>query len=71
MYCDFFGFSEKPFDITPDPKFLYLTPGHREALSALIYGIRERKGFVVIVGEVGTSVALMRKPGWPLFSTRT
>ncbi len=54
MYCGFFGFSEKPFDITPDPKFLYLTPGHREALSALIYGIRERRGFIVLVGEVGT-----------------
>jgi general secretion pathway protein A len=54
MYCQFFGFSEKPFDVTPDPSFLYLTAGHREALSALIYGIRERRGFVVLIGEVGT-----------------
>jgi len=54
MYSNFFGFSEKPFDLTPDPRYLYLTPGHREALAALIYGIRERKGFIVLVGEVGT-----------------
>jgi general secretion pathway protein A len=54
MYCEFFGLSEKPFDVTPDPKFLYLTPGHKEALSSLIYGIRERRGFIVLVGEVGT-----------------
>ena len=54
MYCNFFGFSEKPFDVTPDPKFLYLTPGHREMLSSLVYGIRERRGFMTIVGEVGT-----------------
>ncbi len=54
MYCDFFGFSEKPFDVTPDPRFLFLTPGHREALASLIYGIHERRGFIAIVGEVGT-----------------
>ena len=54
MYCNFFGFSEKPFDVTPDPKFLYLTPGHREMLASLVYGIRERRGFITIVGEVGT-----------------
>jgi len=54
MYCDFFGFNEKPFDVTPDPRFLFLTPGHREALASLIYGIHERRGFIAIVGEVGT-----------------
>ena len=54
MYCNFFGFSEKPFNITPDPKFLYLTPGRREMLAALTYGIRERRGFITIGGEVGT-----------------
>ncbi len=53
MYCNFFGFSEKPFDVTPDPRFLYLSPGHRETLAALIYGIQERRGFITIVGEVG------------------
>ena len=54
MYSRFFGFSEKPFDVTPDPKFLYLSQGHREMLATLIYGIRERRGFIAIVGEVGT-----------------
>jgi general secretion pathway protein A len=54
MYCNFFGFSETPFDVTPDPKFLYLSPGHREMLAALVYGIRYRRGFITIVGEVGT-----------------
>jgi len=54
MYCDFFGFNEKPFDVTPDPRFLFLTPSHREALASLIYGIHERRGFIAIVGEVGT-----------------
>lgn len=54
MYCNFFGFSEKPFNVTPDPKFLYLTPGHREALASLMYGIHERRGFIALVGEVGT-----------------
>ena len=54
MYCNFFKFSEKPFDVTPDPKFLYLSPGHQEMLASLMYGIRERRGFVTIVGEVGT-----------------
>ena len=54
MYTQYYGFSENPFNITPDPRFLYLTPGHREALAALVYGIRERKGFVALTGEVGT-----------------
>ena len=54
MYCNFFGFSETPFDVTPDPKFLYLSPGHREVLASLVYGIRYRRGFITIVGEVGT-----------------
>ncbi len=54
MYTQYYGFSEKPFNITPDPRFLFLTPGHREALAALVYGIRERQGFVVLTGEVGT-----------------
>ncbi len=54
MYRNFFQFSEKPFDITPDPKFLYLSRAHREVLSSLIYGIRERRGFIVVLGEAGT-----------------
>jgi general secretion pathway protein A len=54
MYCSFFGFHEKPFDVTPDHRFLYETPGHREALASIVYGIRERRGFVALVGEAGT-----------------
>lgn len=54
MYCGFYGFSEKPFEVTPDPRFLYLSPTHREVLASLVYGVRERRGFIVLVGEVGT-----------------
>lgn len=54
MYFNFYGFSKRPFDLTPDPSFLYLSPGHREALASLIYGIMERRGFITIIGEVGT-----------------
>ncbi|RJQ48569.1 MAG: DUF2075 domain-containing protein [Desulfobacteraceae bacterium] len=54
MYCEHFGFSEKPFNVTPDPRFLYLTNGHREALASILYGIGERRGFITIIGEVGT-----------------
>ena len=53
MYSKYYGFSEKPFAITPDPKFLFLGESHQEALSSMIYGIKERKGFVSISGEVG------------------
>lgn len=54
MYLKFFGLNAKPFSLTPDPRFLHLTPGHREALAQLIYGVQERKGFILLVGEVGT-----------------
>lgn len=54
MYLTFYGLKEKPFNPTPDPKFLFLTPGHREALAQLVYGVREHKGFIVLTGEVGT-----------------
>lgn len=54
MYESFFGFKEKPFNITPDPKFLYLSEQHEEAIAHLLYGIHERGGFVVITGEIGT-----------------
>ena len=50
----FFGLQEKPFNATPDPRFLYMTTGHREALAQLIYGIQERRGFILLTGEVGT-----------------
>jgi general secretion pathway protein A len=53
MYQSYYGFTEMPFHITPDPKFLYLSPTHLEALQHLRYGVTERKGFIVLVGEVG------------------
>jgi general secretion pathway protein A len=54
MYCEYFGFSEKPFNITPDPNFLYMSSGHEEMLTSIIYGIQERRGLITIVGAVGT-----------------
>lgn len=54
MYLSFYGLKEKPFNATPDPDFLYLTPGHREALAQLLYGVQMKKGFIVLTGEVGT-----------------
>ena len=54
MYEKFFFLKETPFNITPDPKFLYLSKGHMEALDVVFYGIRERRGFVLLLGEVGT-----------------
>ncbi len=54
MYKDFFGFRAMPFHITPDPAFLFLSPTHEEALHHLRYGIAEKKGFIVLTGEVGS-----------------
>ena len=54
MYNAFFGFTENPFNLTPDPTFLYRSRQHEEALANLIYGVQSRKGFVVLTGEVGT-----------------
>jgi type II secretory pathway predicted ATPase ExeA len=54
LYQRHFGFVEAPFNITPDPVFLYLTPSHREGLAQLQYGIDARRGFIVLTGEVGT-----------------
>jgi len=54
MYLNFYGLNEKPFNSTPDPRFLYMSPGHREALAQLHYGTQERKGFIVLSGKAGT-----------------
>jgi general secretion pathway protein A len=54
MYQEFYGFSDAPFEINPNPKFLYMTPTHVGAMSSMIAGIEERKGITVITGEVGT-----------------
>ena len=53
MYEDFYGFTQKPFSLTPDPQFFFLSSVHKEALAFLRYGLRDRKGFVQITGEIG------------------
>src|SRR4029453_1742800 len=50
----FFGLEQAPFSPTPDPRFLYSSPGHREALAQLLYGVQEHKGFFLMTGEIGT-----------------
>jgi general secretion pathway protein A len=59
MYNAFFGFREIPFNLSPDPAFLYRSPQHEEALANLIYGVHSRKGFIVLTGEVGTGKTTM------------
>ncbi len=54
MYEEFYGLKEKPFNLTPDPRFFFLSENHREAFEHLLYGIREKEGFILITGEVGT-----------------
>ena len=54
MYTDHFGFRERPFDITIDPHFFFTNPAHEEAYAALLYGVRERRGCIVLIGEAGT-----------------
>ncbi len=54
MYTDYFGLTEKPFSIAPDPGFLYMSESHREALAHLLYGLQTDGGFVLLTGEVGT-----------------
>ena len=54
MYEDFYGLKEAPFNVTPNPEYIYLGENHKEALAQLLYGVREKKGFIVITGEVGT-----------------
>src|ERR1700685_288742 len=59
MYKAFFNLKRNPFEITPDPSFLFPTGRHNEALAALCYGVRRHKGFVVLTGEVGTGKTLL------------
>lgn len=54
MYTSFFGLKENPFNLTPDPRYLFLSPYHKKALDHLLYGINERKGFIAITGGIGT-----------------
>jgi type II secretory pathway predicted ATPase ExeA len=62
VYTEHFGFLEHPFRITPDPRFFYPNPGHQEAYASLVYGLAQRRGFVVLTGEVGTGkTTLLRR----------
>jgi general secretion pathway protein A len=54
MYCSYFGFQEKPFTITPNPQFIFLSKNHKEAFAHLLYGIDNHAGFIELTGEVGT-----------------
>ena len=59
MYNAFFGFTENPFNLSPDPSFLFRSSQHEEVLANLIYGVQSRKGFIVLSGEVGTGKTTM------------
>ena len=53
MYEEFYGFKELPFNVTPDPRFLYRSTSHRDALAYITYGVFQKKGFIAVTGEVG------------------
>lgn len=62
MYSSYFGIQEKPFNVTPDPRYFYMNPTYEEAYASLLCGIRERKGFIVMTGEAGTGkTTLLRR----------
>ena len=54
MYTDFYGLKERPFALLPDPRFLFLSASHREALAHLLYGVEAGEGFIQVTGQVGT-----------------
>ncbi|MBI5119023.1 AAA family ATPase [Candidatus Poribacteria bacterium] len=73
MYEDFFGLKENPFHVTPDPEFLFMSRTHKDALNHLVYGLQMRKGFIALIGEVGTGKTtlyrfLLRELG-PMYPT--
>ncbi|MBM4312716.1 MAG: hypothetical protein FJ122_02215 [Deltaproteobacteria bacterium] len=59
MYEAYFGLRENPFTLSPDPRYLYLSPQHEEAINCLVYGIAERKGFMVVTGGIGTGKTML------------
>ena len=62
MYQKFFGLRESPFNVNPDPRYLFMTKQIQEALAGLTYGIQNRKGFILLTGEVGTGKTTLLKP---------
>jgi general secretion pathway protein A len=71
MYKAFYNLARNPFDISPDPAFLFATPRHNEALAALYHAVRGHKGFVVLTGEVGTGKTLLLRCVLELFREST
>jgi len=71
MYCNHYGFSEEPFEITPDPSFLYMSPGHEEVLTSVIYGIQGRRGIIAVIGEVGTGKTILLNTALEWLSGKT
>jgi type II secretory pathway predicted ATPase ExeA len=71
LYCRFYGLAQRPFNLAPDPRFLFLTPGHREALAQLMYGVQEHKGFILLTGEVGTGKTTLLRTLLSRFSDTT
>ena len=61
MYTEYFGLNRSPFSLSPDPRFLLLTPKHREALGGLLFAVTARKGFMVLTGEAGTGKTTLVK----------
>jgi len=59
VYREFYNLKETPFNLTPSPRFLYLSAGHSEALALLTYGVIERKGFILLTGEIGIGKTTM------------
>src|SRR6201993_1930477 len=59
MYKTFFGLTRNPFEISPDPYFLFATARHNEALASIYHGVLRHKGFIVVTGEVGTGKTLL------------
>ena len=71
MYLDFFGLKEPPFRLNPDPRFLYLSASHEEALRAIVYGVHQREGLLSLVGEAGTGKTIMLRTAVEWLGPRT
>src|SRR3982074_1974167 len=59
MYKSFFGLKDNPFNVNPDPRYLFLTKEIEEAMSGLMYGVQNRKGFITLTGDVGTGQTIL------------
>lgn len=70
MYLNHYGLKEAPFGLTPDPKFIFKTESHLEALSTIQYGVEQSKGIIVVVGEVGTGKTTTLRSAIQQFSRR-